>query len=87
MAKLRESKLEEVSKLVPYIKLVKKEKMDLRPLNPEEYDTFYTSDEIVELIQEAPSYYINPKKCQACMICLMKCPAEAIVGGMNCGKD
>jgi NADH:ubiquinone oxidoreductase subunit F (NADH-binding)/(2Fe-2S) ferredoxin/Pyruvate/2-oxoacid:ferredoxin oxidoreductase delta subunit len=27
------------------------------------------------------SYYIDPEKCQACMICLRKCPAEAITGG------
>jgi NADP-reducing hydrogenase subunit HndC len=27
------------------------------------------------------SYYIDPDKCQACMICLRKCPAEAIDGG------
>jgi NADP-reducing hydrogenase subunit HndC len=27
------------------------------------------------------SYYIDPDKCQACMICLRKCPAEAIIGG------
>jgi NADH-quinone oxidoreductase subunit F len=26
------------------------------------------------------SYYIDPKKCQACMICLRQCPAGAIVG-------
>ena len=29
------------------------------------------------------SYYIDPGKCKACMICLRKCPAEAIVGGKN----
>ena len=29
------------------------------------------------------SYYIDPDKCQACMICSRKCPAEAIVGGKN----
>ncbi|MBW1799688.1 MAG: 4Fe-4S binding protein, partial [Deltaproteobacteria bacterium] len=29
------------------------------------------------------SHYIDPDKCQACMICLRKCPAEAIVGGKN----
>jgi NADH:ubiquinone oxidoreductase subunit F (NADH-binding)/(2Fe-2S) ferredoxin/ferredoxin len=29
------------------------------------------------------SYYIDPEKCQACMICLRKCPVEAIVGGKN----
>ncbi len=27
------------------------------------------------------SYYIDPDKCQACMICLRQCPAEAIEGG------
>jgi len=29
------------------------------------------------------SYYIDPEKCQACMICLRQCPVEAIVGGKN----
>jgi F420-non-reducing hydrogenase iron-sulfur subunit len=29
------------------------------------------------------SYYIDPDKCQGCMICLRKCPVEAIVGGKN----
>jgi NADH-quinone oxidoreductase subunit F len=31
--------------------------------------------------KELISYYIDPDKCQACMICLRKCPAEAIHGG------
>ncbi|TET37468.1 MAG: 4Fe-4S dicluster domain-containing protein, partial [Dehalococcoidia bacterium] len=29
------------------------------------------------------SYYIQPDKCQACLICLRNCPAEAITGGKN----
>jgi NADH-quinone oxidoreductase subunit F len=29
------------------------------------------------------AYHIDPVKCQACMICLRKCPAGAIVGGKN----
>jgi len=29
------------------------------------------------------SYYIEPEKCKACMICLRDCPAEAIIGGKN----
>jgi NADH-quinone oxidoreductase subunit F len=29
------------------------------------------------------SYYIQPEKCQACMICLRNCPAGAITGGKN----
>jgi NADP-reducing hydrogenase subunit HndC len=31
--------------------------------------------------KELISYYIDPDKCQACMICLRKCPVEAIDGG------
>lgn len=33
--------------------------------------------------KELVSYYIEPSKCQACMICLRECPAEAISGGKN----
>ncbi len=29
------------------------------------------------------SYYIDPEKCQACMICARQCPAEAIIGDKN----
>jgi NADH:ubiquinone oxidoreductase subunit F (NADH-binding)/(2Fe-2S) ferredoxin/Pyruvate/2-oxoacid:ferredoxin oxidoreductase delta subunit len=31
--------------------------------------------------KELISYYIDPDKCQACMICARKCPVEAIDGG------
>jgi NADH-quinone oxidoreductase subunit F len=27
------------------------------------------------------SFYIDPEKCSACMICLRKCPVDAIIGG------
>ncbi len=29
------------------------------------------------------SYYIQPQKCQACLICLRNCPVEAITGAKN----
>ena len=29
------------------------------------------------------SYYIEPEKCQACMICFRECPVKAITGGRN----
>lgn len=29
------------------------------------------------------SYYINPEKCQACMICYRQCPVKAIEGGKD----
>jgi len=31
--------------------------------------------------KELIAYYIDPEKCKACMICLRKCPADAIEGG------
>ena len=33
--------------------------------------------------KELITFYIDPDKCQACMICFKKCPSEAIVGGKN----
>ena len=50
-----------------------------------------TSDQIRQDIRSAEgliskklvSHYINPAKCQACMICLRKCPVGAIDGGKD----
>jgi len=75
------SKLEEIRKLVPYIKIVKREKLASHLKNKEEYDGFFTRDEIDKLFSEVNSYYIDPEKCQACMICYRRCPVEAIAGG------
>ena len=33
--------------------------------------------------KELISYYIDPNKCQACMLCFKQCPAGAIIGGKN----
>ena len=77
------SKIETIMKLVPYIKLIKREKLDLRLEKEEEYKELYTNDEIEGLFGEVISYHIDPDKCRACMICLRKCPAEAIIGGKN----
>jgi NADH-quinone oxidoreductase subunit F len=32
------------------------------------------------LCKELVSYYIDPKKCKACMICYRNCPSDAIIG-------
>ena len=77
------SRLQEVLRLVPYIKLEKKDKLESHFDNIEEYNTLYSSDEIDQLFREAPSYYIDPDKCQACGICLKRCPVDAIIGGKN----
>ena len=75
------SRLEEVKKLVPYIKLIKKDKLASRLPNEEDYLKLFTIDEVEELLSEAPAYYIDPDKCQACMLCARQCPVEAIIGG------
>ena len=59
--------------------MVKNEKLGTRLENPEEYDQLFTSEEIGKLVGEVVSYYIDPTKCQACMICAQKCPVEAII--------
>ena len=77
------SKLEEVRKLVPYIKIVKRKKLESRLEHEEDYEEYFTSDEIDKLLSDVVSYYIAPDKCQACMICRRRCPVEAISGGKN----
>jgi len=77
------SKIAEITKLIPYIKLVNQAKLASRLTSPEEYDAFFTQDEIERLFKEVASYYIEPTKCQACSTCLKRCPAQAIVGGKN----
>src|SRR4030042_1599236 len=61
------SRLAEMSKLVPYFKLVNQEKLASRLKTPEEYDGLFTKEEIDRLFSEMVSYYIDPEKCQACM--------------------
>jgi coenzyme F420-reducing hydrogenase delta subunit/Fe-S-cluster-containing hydrogenase component 2 len=77
------SKLAEIIKLIPYIKMVKNEKLASRLQNIEEYDKLFTKDEIDKLFSEVTSYYIDPTKCQACMTCARRCPAEAIISVKN----
>jgi coenzyme F420-reducing hydrogenase delta subunit/ferredoxin len=77
------ARLSDVIRLVPYIKLALDEKLGTRLLDPAQYDTFFTRDEIEHLLNDVVSYYIDPAKCQACGICARKCPVEAIAGGRN----
>ena len=74
------SKLAEVIKLVPYIKMAKRGELASRIKNSEEWDKLFTREEVEELFREVPLYYIDPEKCRACMICLRRCPVEAIDG-------
>lgn len=75
--------IEEARRLVPYIKIVKRQKLALRLGNKEEYEALYTPDEVTQLLRDVVSYHIAPDKCKACMICARRCPADAITGGKN----
>jgi Fe-S-cluster-containing hydrogenase component 2 len=63
--------------------MVKNEKLASRLENLEEYDQLFTADEIDELFSQVISYYIDPEKCKACMICARRCPVDAITGAKN----
>lgn len=76
-------KIQELIRLIPYFKVVKKEKLSRMLDDPEGYKHLYTNKEIEELLTKVPAYYIDPEKCQACGICKRRCPVEAISGEKN----
>ena len=77
------SRLAKITKLIPYIKVANREKLASRLRSPEEYEGLFTKEEVDRLFREMVSYYIDPKKCQACMTCARRCPAEAIISAKN----
>ncbi len=76
-------KLEEVLKLIPYIKIAKRDKLNVKLTDPSKWDTHFTKEEIEELFKNVPSYWIDPEKCQACGTCRRRCPVGAISGDKN----
>ena len=76
-------KIRDVIKLIPYIKIMMREKLEARLTDKGDYETHYTAEEIESLFRDAASYHIDPEKCQACGICLRRCPMDAIEGGKN----
>lgn len=77
------SRIAEITRLVPYIKIMKNEKLGTPLKNLEEKDALFTSEEIDKLFSEMISYYIDPEKCQACMTCARRCPVGAIISAKN----
>lgn len=77
------ARIQEVRELIPYIKMVQREKLETRLENKEAYDGHFIHEEIDALFRDVVSYYIDPEKCQACMMCYRRCPVEAIDGGKN----
>lgn len=77
------TKLAEVMKLVPYIKVAMRQKLAKRLEKPEEREGYFTKEEIEKLFKDMVSYWIDPAKCQACMTCARRCPVEAIDSKKN----
>ncbi len=73
------AKLAELTKLVPYIKVVNREKLSSRFSKREDHNNLFTTEEIDAMLRDVVSYYIDPAKCQACTSCARRCPAEAII--------
>ncbi|MBE0558703.1 MAG: hydrogenase iron-sulfur subunit [Proteobacteria bacterium] len=76
-------RLEAVTRLVPYIKVEKREKLRARLQTEAAYASLFSSDEIHQLLHQVTSYYVDPEKCQACTVCAKRCPVDAIDGGKN----
>ncbi len=73
------SRLETVTKLIPYFKVTKMKELARHDPDQESYTRLYTSEEVERLIREAPSYWIDPEKCQACTTCARRCPVDAVI--------
>jgi len=77
------SKINDMMKVIPYIKIAKREKLAVRLTNPDTWADHFTKEEIEALFRDMPSYYIDPEKCQACTTCARRCPVDAIDSKKN----
>lgn len=77
------NRLYKIITLIPYIKIVEREKLKLRINDPDEWNKIFTLEHVKELFETTPSYWIDPEKCAACTLCAQRCPVDAIDGGKN----
>jgi coenzyme F420-reducing hydrogenase delta subunit/ferredoxin len=86
------AELEKSARMVPQLKILAREKLQVRVKSEEAYTKLYASEKVDKLLddfiadpassaEELPSYYIDPENCVGCQICLKKCPIQAIEGG------
>ena len=75
------ARLNDLKKLIPYFKMVNREKLAsrLEGHDHEQEEKLFTKEEIEKQFAEVYSYYIDPEKCQACMTCARRCPVDAII--------
>ncbi len=84
-------KLESLGQLVPQLKLLVREKLQVKVKSEEAYDKLYMGPKVDELLEALitdpaaasgplPGYYIDPEACVGCLICKKRCPVQAIEG-------
>ncbi|MHC4670416.1 MAG: indolepyruvate ferredoxin oxidoreductase subunit alpha [Planctomycetota bacterium] len=84
--------LETVARMVPQLKILAREKLQVKVKSEEAYTELFASEKVIKLLddfiadpassaEELPAYYIDPDNCVGCQICLKKCPVQAIDGG------
>jgi ferredoxin len=84
-------KLQSLYRMVPQLKLMVREKLQVRVKSAEAYEKLYANpatDALIDALmadpaataEELPAYYIEPDKCVGCLICQKKCPVHAIEG-------
>ncbi len=85
------SDLETFNRMVPQLKLLIREKLQVKVKTEAAYNKLYTSPKTDKLLaafiadpasttEELPAYYVDPDKCVGCELCLKKCPIQAIDG-------
>jgi ferredoxin len=74
-----DTRLAELTRMVPYIKVMTNSKLATPVMTHEEVENLFTTEEVDKLFTKEISYYIEPEKCQACMTCARRCPVGAII--------
>jgi len=84
-------KLTSLARMVPQLKLLVRERLQVKKKSAEAYDELYADPKVdewlddllgdpVALAEELPGYYIDPDECVGCVLCAKKCPTDAIEG-------